>query len=69
MDAAQLLSVREVARELRCSSDTVRRAIRAGELSALQFGGPGRSLRIPVRDLDRWLGSAPEPGVSDERNG
>lgn len=55
MDAGPLLTVREVAAELRVSEDTIRRRIDAGELPAVQLGGRGKSIRIPARELQEWL--------------
>jgi excisionase family DNA binding protein len=51
----RLLTVADVARELRCSERTVRRLIRDRGLPALQFGGPGSSVRIDTAELERWL--------------
>lgn len=53
------LTVAEVAAELACSEPTVRRRIRAGELPAVQLGGPGSAVRIPRAELDAWLWSEP----------
>ncbi len=40
-----LLTVAEVARQLRCSEPTVRRRIRAGDLAAVRIG-EGRAIRV-----------------------
>lgn len=48
----------EVAAALRVSSETIRRKIVAGELSAVEIGGTRRKqYRIFAVDLARWLGS------------
>jgi excisionase family DNA binding protein len=53
----EYLTVAEVAAELACSEPTVRRRIRAGELPAVQLGGP--PVRIPRAGLEAWLWSEP----------
>jgi excisionase family DNA binding protein len=40
-----LLTIAEVARQLRCSEPTVRRRIRAGDLAAVRIGD-GRAIRV-----------------------
>jgi excisionase family DNA binding protein len=40
-----LLTIAEVARQLRCSEPTVRRRIRNGELAAVRIGD-GRAIRV-----------------------
>jgi len=55
----EYLTIQEVAEELRCSEPTVRRRIRAGELPAVRFGGPGSPVRIPRAGLEAWLWSEP----------
>lgn len=51
-------SVTEVAEALRVSSETVRRKIVAGELSAIELGGGRRKqYRILAKDLAAWLGA------------
>ncbi len=58
---SQLLRVRQAASELGASSDTVRRAIRSGELHAVRLG-PSGSYRIHRRDLEAFLVDAePRP--------
>ena len=42
------VSVNEFARQYNLSTKTVRRRIRDGSLKAVQWGGPGTSLRIPL---------------------
>ena len=49
------LSVKEVARHLDLHEITVRRKIRAGEIPALQLGGPGCAVRVMEDDLRSWL--------------
>lgn len=45
-DFKRLLTVLEVAALDRCSTRTVRRAIKAGHLAAVRIGSGGRSIRI-----------------------
>lgn len=47
-----LLSVKETASRLGLHEKTVRRKIASGELPAVQLGGPGSALRVPLED---WL--------------
>src|SRR4051794_33268110 len=54
------LAVKQVAHELGISPATVRRRIEAGELPAVQLGGPGSAVRIPRAALDAWLWSNPD---------
>jgi excisionase family DNA binding protein len=49
------LTVNETARRLDLHEITVRRKIRAGEIPALQLGGPGCALRVMEADLRSWL--------------
>jgi excisionase family DNA binding protein len=49
------LSVKEVAFRLGIHEQSVRRKIAAGEIPALQLGGPGCALRILEDELERWL--------------
>jgi excisionase family DNA binding protein len=56
---SEYLTIQEVAEELRCSEPTVRRRIRAGEIPAVQLGGPGSPVRIPRAGLTAWLWSEP----------
>ena len=51
----RLLSIAEVAERLGVSRRTVERKIRAGELPALQLGGPRTPLRVDERELEEWL--------------
>lgn len=56
MDSAQnWLTVREVASELQVHEETVRRWIRAGELLALELGGPRTMYRIRPADLGTFM--------------
>jgi excisionase family DNA binding protein len=52
---SEFVTVREVAAELRCSPHTVRRRIHAGEIPAVQLGGPRTGLRVPRAALQAWL--------------
>ena len=49
------LSVKEVAFRLGIHEQSVRRKIAAGEIPALQLGGPGCALRVLEDELERWL--------------
>jgi excisionase family DNA binding protein len=49
------LTVKETARRLGLHPITVRRKIAAGELPALQLGGPGCALRVLEDELSSWL--------------
>jgi excisionase family DNA binding protein len=49
------LSVKEVALRLGMHEQSVRRKIAAGEIPALQLGGPGCALRVLEDELERWL--------------
>lgn len=62
--SALLLTVTEVAAELRVSTMTVYRLIAAGDLPALRVG---RSYRIRHDDLDAFLAAGVV--VADESNG
>jgi excisionase family DNA binding protein len=53
------LSVREAAEMLNVAPITVRRKIDAGEILAVQLGGPGSAIRIPRGELDEWLYAEP----------
>jgi excisionase family DNA binding protein len=54
-----VLTVREVAAELRVSGMTVRRLVERGELRAIRVG---RSVRIERAELDRFLRQGGSPG-------
>jgi excisionase family DNA binding protein len=56
----EYLSVEHAARLLDVAPVTIRRKISAGQLPAVQLGGPGSSIRIPRRALDLWLWSEGE---------
>jgi excisionase family DNA binding protein len=49
------LTVKETARRLDLHEITVRRKIRAGEIPALQLGGPGCAVRVLEDELSSWL--------------
>ena len=51
------LTVDEVAAICRVNIETVRRWIRAGELSALTLGGPRSGYRIKRADLETFISS------------
>jgi excisionase family DNA binding protein len=51
-DAAQMLTIQNVADRLRCSVDTVRRRIADGRLRALRDGG---LIRISEADLTAYI--------------
>lgn len=52
----ELLSAHEAAQRARAHVETIRRAVRRGELAAAQVG---RSLRIRSADLEAWLAPSP----------
>lgn len=52
-EASESLSIGQVASELGCSHDTVRRMIARGELKAFRVGA--RLIRIRRRDLERAM--------------
>lgn len=52
-----VLDVRETARVLKVSSDTVRALIRSGKLHAKRLGKQ-RAIRIPVRSIEAYLASS-----------
>lgn len=57
------LSVREVPLRLGIHEQSVKRKISAGQIPALQLGGPGCALRVLEDELERWLyRSSPAPG-------
>lgn len=47
-----MLTSAEVAEQLACSDESVRRAIKRGDLRAMKYG---RLLRIPQSELDRFI--------------
>jgi excisionase family DNA binding protein len=49
------LSVKEVALRLGIHEQSVRRKIAAGEIPAMQLGGPGCALRVLEDELSSWL--------------
>jgi excisionase family DNA binding protein len=53
----EFLTVAEAADLLGVKHQTVRRKIRAGEIPAVQLGGPGSHIRIPRAAFDAWLWS------------
>ena len=60
-----LLSLREVAAELRCSIDSVRRRVRAGQLPAYRIGeNPSARIRVSRQDLDAYLARHYLPGAT-----
>ncbi len=48
------LTIPEAALELAISAPTVRRKISAGELPAIQLGGPRSAIRIRRDELEAW---------------
>jgi excisionase family DNA binding protein len=61
----RLLTIVDVAETLACSSSTVKRLARAGELPLVHVRLPGRRglVRIRESDLGRYIGSLPGPDV------
>jgi excisionase family DNA binding protein len=58
----EYLTVAEVAMKLHCSAPSIRRRIAAGELPAVQLGGPGSSIRVRRDELEAWLYGEREAG-------
>jgi excisionase family DNA binding protein len=54
-----LLTVKETAQLLALHPMTVRKLIAKGRIPALQLGGKGTSIRVPVDELQAWLESEP----------
>jgi excisionase family DNA binding protein len=48
----QLISLETAAKQLDCSTRTVRRLISSGQLTGLHIGVGGRLLRIPQAEVD-----------------
>lgn len=57
----ELLTVAEVAAELKVTEATVRRWINEDKLPARRLAGPGSEFRVIRRDLDAMIGIAPQP--------
>jgi excisionase family DNA binding protein len=53
----KLLTIPEVAKQLRCSRDSVYRSIKRGELPAVRLGRPDGQgpLRVDADELEAWL--------------
>jgi excisionase family DNA binding protein len=62
--APELLTTREVGERWRITERTVRNWCSGGLLPAIQLGGRGTHLRIPVRALEAWMWSR---GRGEER--
>jgi excisionase family DNA binding protein len=56
----RLLTTKEAAERARVHVETIRRAIRSGELAVA--GRVGRSARLRAVEIDRWLAGGAEPG-------
>lgn len=54
-ESHRLLTVPEVAKQLRLSKGTVYKLIRDLKLPAVQLGETGASLRVKSDELERWL--------------
>jgi excisionase family DNA binding protein len=52
MDFNEFLTIKEIAKQMKVSGMTVYRMVQSGELLAIKFG---KSYRIPVKELDRYL--------------
>ena len=50
-----LLTVAEVAQQLRCSEPTVRRRVRDGQIPAVKLGHGRSIIRIDAAELTDWL--------------
>ncbi len=51
----QMLTVPEVARQLRVNEESVRRWLRSGRLKGVRIGGPRAGYRIPESEVARIL--------------
>ncbi len=54
-ESHRLLTIPEVAEQLRLSKGTVYKLIRDGVVPAVQLGRSGASLRVKSDELERWL--------------
>jgi len=64
MTQQRLLTVREVAQQLRSSPETVRRWLRQGKLRGFRPGGTKLGYRVPENELQRFLREASDgPGA------
>ena len=63
----RLLTLDEVASTLGLSRRTVERRVKAGEIPALQLGGPRTAIRVPADELDAWLESEPRDAAWSPR--
>lgn len=54
-ESRRVLTVREVADQLRISESTVRRRIKDGSLPTLKLGPRRSVLRVDERELEEWL--------------
>lgn len=54
------LTVPQTAELLNCSRASVYRGISDGRIPAVQLGGRGKPLRIPLNELTNWVYSTPE---------
>jgi excisionase family DNA binding protein len=69
MNPDELLTVAEVAAELKITEATVRRWINEEKLPARRLAGPGSEFRVLRRDLDAMLGiSRPPAEPAPERS-
>jgi len=64
----RLLTLDQVAERLQLSRRTVERHLAAGEIPALQLGGPRTAVRVDESELEAWL-YAVEPSLSAESPG
>jgi excisionase family DNA binding protein len=62
-----MLTVHEAALSLRVSEQTVWRRVRAGELRAVQLGGPGSTVRIPCAGIRELLQTYAKVGSNDQQ--
>ena len=58
----ELLTVDEVARQLKLHPETVRRWIRGGKLRAISLGSDRAGLRIRASEVQRFLGAGDQEG-------
>lgn len=62
-----LLRLADAAAIARCSTRTLRRAVRAGRLRAVQPAGRGGRVLIALGDLERWLFDVAGPPTAQAR--
>jgi len=64
MEKDRLLTVQEVADQLRASPETVRRWLRQGQLRGIRLGGTKLGYRIPESEVRHFLAERFEGGAA-----